>query len=414
MQCRFCQTELTHVFCDLGHQPPSNSFLTKAQLDEPEMTYPLKVMVCDKCWLVQLPEIAKAADIFKDDYVYYSSQSPANVSHAKEYCDMICERFHPKTVLEIGSNDGYMLQWFKKKGCEVYGIDPAAGPAQVANEKGIPTCQTFFTEQWAGSDRTIYRPYEEEEITFTNGYDLICNINTLAHQPDINDFVEGMKIALAPKGVITCEFPHFMRLVAGNQFDTIYHEHYSYFSFGTICEIFERHLLSVFDVDEIPEHGGSLRIYAEHSPSCQHSEKMRELLLREGAMGIFSTAYYQSFQPKIDTIKTHLVRFLIEAKMEGKKICAYGAPAKGNTLLNYCGVGPDLIRFTCDRSPYKQGKYLPGSHIPVYPEAMIGAKKPDYILILAWNLKDEIMKQLSYVREWGCKFIIAIPGLKVI
>jgi SAM-dependent methyltransferase len=403
--CRFCNTELTHVFCDLNHQPPSNSFLTKAQLDEPEMTYPLKVMVCDKCWLVQLPEIAKAVDIFSDQYPYYSSQSPANISHAKEYCDMMMERFNPKSVLEIGSNDGYMLQSFQKKGCRVIGTDPAAGPAKYAREHGIETIVGFF-------NATQIR--EERKYGAFGLFDLICSINTLAHQPNLNDFVEGIKIALAPRGVTTHEFPHLMRLVEGNQFDTIYHEHYSYFSFATICEIFEKHLLSVFDVDEIPEHGGSLRIYAEHSPSCRQSEKVRELLLREGAMEMFSTAYYQSFQPKIDTIKTHLVRFLIEAKMEGKKICAYGAAAKASTLFNYCSIRKDLVNFVVDRSPHKIGKFFPGSHIAVCDETMIQKIHPDYILITAWNLIDEIGEQLAYAREWGCKFIVAVPNLEVL
>ena len=403
-RCRFCNTELTRVFCDLGHQPPSNSFLTKAQLDEPEMTYPLKVMVCEKCWLVQLPEIAKATDIFSDQYPYYSSQSPANVSHAKKYCGMMMERFNPKRVLEIGSNDGYMLQWFKEKGCIVLGVDPAVGPADVARKKGIPTTNDFFGSLYAN----ILSQHE------VGHYDLICSINTIAHQPHINDFVEGLRIALAPNGVTTMEFPHLMRLVEGNQFDTIYQEHYNYFSFGTICEIFHKHRLAVFDVDEIPEHGGSLRIYAEHSPSCRHSKKMRELLLREGAKGMFTPEYYSSFQPKIDTIKTHLVRFLIEAKMEGKKVAGYGAAAKSNTFLNYCGIGPYLLPYIVDRSPHKIGKFCPGSHIPVVNESALKQDHPDYVLILAWNLRNEIMEQLSYVRGWGCKFIVAVPSLEVI
>lgn len=398
MRCRFCQTELTNTFCDLGHQPPSNSFLTAAQLNEPEMTYPLKVMVCDQCWLVQLPESKEAREIFKDDYPYYSSQSPANVSHAKEYVEMIGERFHPESVLEIGSNDGYMLQWFKQKGLTVRGVDPAVGPAEEAQGKGIDTLILPFCS-------TVARHMDK--------YDLICNINTLAHQPVLNDFIEGMKIALAPDGVITCEFPHLMRLVECSQFDTIYHEHYSYFSFATICAIFQKHGLGVFDIDEILEHGGSLRIYATHRSQSSINAKVNEFISREGRRGMADLPYYQSFQPKIDTIKTHIVRLLIDLKMEGKKVAGYGAAAKSNTFVNYCGIGPDLLPYIVDRSPHKIGKFCPGSHIPVVDESRLREDRPDYILILAWNLRDEIEKQLSYTREWGCKFIVAIPELKI-
>lgn len=398
MRCRLCQTELTHVFCDLGHQPPSNSFLTREQLDEPEMTYPLKVMVCHKCFLVQLPEIAKAVDIFSNQYPYYSSQSPANVSHAKEYVAMICERFHPERVLEIGSNDGYMLKHFIDRGCMVMGCDPSEGPADEAILGGIPTVKKFFGVETAGLFQKS---------------DLICNINTLAHQPDLHDFIEGMKTALAPGGVITCEFPHLMRLIECSQFDTIYHEHYSYFSLMVIRDIFRAHGLTVFDVDEIPEHGGSLRIYARHGDG-KSGQTVTQLLYTEMIKHNMDTfSYYQSFQPKIDTIKTQLVRLLIELKMEGKKVGGYGAAAKSNTFLNYCGIVPDLLPYIVDRSPYKIGKFCPGSHIPVVNESALKQDHPDYILILAWNLKDEIEKQLSYAREWGCKLIVAIPELKI-
>lgn len=408
MNCRFCNTELAQEFIDLGHQPPSNALLTKSQLDEPETYYPLKVMVCEKCFLVQLPESKKASEIFKEDYPYYSSQSPSNVSHAKEYVEMIVERFMPPfgipKVLEIGSNDGYMLQWFKEKGYEVQGIDPSMGPSLIAIQNGIPTIIDFFSK-----DMAIHPMIERS-------FDLICSINTIAHQPEINDFVAGMKIALAPDGVITAEFPHLMRLVEGCQFDTIYHEHYSYFSFMTICEIFNAHGLWVFDVEELSEHGGSLRMYAEHAVPNTHrmSKAVSDLIQEEIDKGMNTIAYYQDFQCKVDVIKTHLVRFLIGAKMDGKVVVGYGAPAKGNTLLNYCGIRRDLLHYTVDRSPYKVGKFLPGSHIRIVSEDILKMYRPDYVLILPWNLKEEIINQLSYIREWGGRFVVAIPEFEVL
>ncbi len=402
MNCRFCQTELTHVFCDLGHQPPSNSFLTKAQLDEPEIYYPLKVMVCDSCWLVQLPEIKKANEIFKDDYPYYSSQSPANVSHAKEYVEMMCERFGYKQgnrITEIGGNDGYLLKHFPK-GIELANIEPSIGPGLESVCNGIPTHFHFFSKDYA---KTL------------NKSDLICGINVLAHQPDINDFVEGMRIALKPDGVITMEFPHLMKLVEKCQFDTIYHEHYSYFSFATICGIFRKHGLEVFDVDEIPEHGGSLRIYAEHGlKPFPCSDNMSNLLWKEHGKGMFGIVYYSGFQSKVDRIKLNLVALLVHLRNNDKLVVAYGAAAKGNTLLNYCGIRQDLVEFVVDRSPHKQGKYMPGSHIPVYDEEYLKKVQPDYVLILAWNIKDEIMKQLEYIRGWGGKFIVPVSVLEII
>jgi hypothetical protein len=401
--CRFCGKTGLHEFVDLGHQPPSNSFLTKEQLNEPETYYPLKVMVCDSCWLVQLPESKKATKIFKNDYPYYSSQSPSNVSHAKEYVEMMYERFNytlENRIMEIGGNDGYLLQHFPK-GSRVRNIEPAEGPACESIKRGIPTTISFFDKELAK--------------VFCDEFDLICGINVLAHQPDINDFVEGMRIALAPKGIITMEFPHLMRLVEGNQFDTIYHEHYSYFSFATICEIFYQHKLDVFDVDEIPEHGGSLRIYAQHQQGRNIISKQRDdLLLKEAINGMQTIPYYQGFHSKVEMIKTDLVSLLIDLKSEGKEVIAYGAPAKGNTLLNYCGIKSDLVEFIVDRSPYKQGKHLPGSHIRVTDEDELKKVRPDYVLILAWNLKEEVMEQLSYIKEWGGQFIIPIPELEVI
>jgi hypothetical protein len=404
MNCRFCGRTGLHEFIDLGHQPPSNSFLTMEQLDEPETHYPLKVMVCDSCWLVQLPESKKATEIFKNDYPYYSSQSPSNVSHAKKYVEMMYERFNytlENRIMEIGGNDGYLLQHFPK-GSRVRNIEPAEGPACESIKRGIPTTISFFDKELAK--------------VFCDEFDLICGINVLAHQPNINDFVEGLRIALKSTGVITMELPHLMRTIDGLQFDQIYHEHYSYFSFGTIKNIFLEHGLKIFDVDEIPEHGGSLRIYAKHCKECKQEtlDSVPSLLNREFQKGMYSIHYYKGFQSKVEMIKTELVSLLIDLKREGKEVVAYGAPAKGNTLLNYCGIRSDLVEFTVDRSPYKQGKYLPGSHIRVTNEEELRKVRPDYVLILPWNLKKEIMEQLSYIKEWGGQFIVSIPELEVI
>jgi len=403
MNCRACNEPLTHEFIDLGHQPPSNSFLTEEQLNEPEMTYPLKVFVCDKCFLVQIPESKKASEIFKDDYVYFSSQSPSNVSHAKEFADIMCERFglgSESKVLEIGSNDGYLLQWFKGIGCDVLGYDPAREAAEVARSKGIDTVADFFC-----TDNTQY---------LIGSVDLICGINVIAHQPDINDFVEGVRIALNPDGVAVFEFPHLQNLISQCQFDTIYSEHYNYFSFMAICTIFNNNGLCIFDVDEIPEHGGSLRIYAQHQKRVHaESTKVATLLGGEILDGITSMNHYSGFQYKVGKIKTDLVAFLIRQKSFGKAVFGYGAAAKGVTLLNTCGIKSDLLPLVVDRSPYKIGKYLPGSHIRVTSEDRIKFLKPEFILILPWNLKEEIMEQLSYAREWGAKFVTAVPELEV-
>jgi len=408
MNCRFCGAELTHVFINLGHQPPSNSFLTN--LNEPETTYPLRVFVCDQCWLVQLPEYKKATEIFKDDYVYFSSQSPANVSHAKEFADIMVERFGLWTesdVLEIGSNDGYMLQWFKEKSIPCVGFEPSRDVADVANKKGIPTYYCFF-----GAD-DLTRPFLSH-IGDTRRFNLICGINVLAHQPDINDFVEGVRIALAPKGVAVFEFPYLVNLIDKCQFDTIYHEHYSYYSLMSISTIFRKHGLEIFDVDEIPEHGGSLRIYAYHGERSYVFDSVKSMIANEEKLGVDSLDYYTGFQDKVSKIKTDIVSFLIDRTQWGKTIVGYGAAAKGNTFLNYCSIRSDLVSFVVDRSPYKQGKYLPGSHIRVTNEDELKAFKPDYVLVLSWNIFDEVVEQLSYIREWGGKFIRAIDKLEVI
>jgi SAM-dependent methyltransferase len=356
--------------------------------------------VCDKCFLVQIPESKKASEIFKEDYVYYSSQSPSNVSHAKEFVDLMVERFNPKNVLEIGSNDGYMLQWFKEKGCSVLGYDPARGPAEEARRKGIDTVADFF-----GTDGTQY---------LIGSIDLICGINVIAHQSDIKDFIGGVRIALKPDGVAVFEFPHLRNLINQRQFDTIYHEHYNYFSFMTICTIFNNNGLCIFDVDEIPEHGGSLRIYAQHKERVHpESTKVAVLLGGEVLDGITSMNHYSGFRYKVNKIKTDLVAFLIRQKSFGKAVFGYGAAAKGVTLLNTCGVKSDLLPLVVDRSPYKQGRYLPGSHIMVTSEDRIKFLKPEFILILPWNLKAEIIEQLSYIREWNGKFVTAVPELEV-
>ena len=407
MKCRFCNNPLTHEFIDLVNAPPSNSFLTKEQLNEPEVFYPLKLFVCDKCFLVQIDEYKKLDDIFNQDYAYFSSFSTSWLDHAKKYVDMIANRLGLSAtshVMEIASNDGYLLQYFKEKQIPCLGIEPSANTAQAAREKGVETLEEFFRADLA-----------EKLSQKGKKADLIIGNNVLAHVPDINDFVKGLKIALKSGGVITMEFPHLMRLIEENQFDTIYHEHFSYLSFHTVGCIFAKHGLVLFDVEELITHGGSLRIYARHDEDESKSvtPNVADLLEKEAARGMQKLDYYLDFQQKADKVKYELLSFLIEQKRQGKKVVAYGAAAKGNTLLNYCGVKKDLIEFVVDVSPYKQGKFLPGSHIPVVAEKEIKITKPDYVLILPWNIKDEIMNQLNYIRNWGGKFVVAVPKLKV-
>ncbi len=405
--CNFCKQPLEYIFANLGHQPPSNSFLTKDALLLPEVHYPLIVYICKSCWLVQVPETKMARDIFSEKYPYFSSESPSNVAHAKEYVEMIVERFdfnYNARVLEIGSNDGYMLQWFKKHGIKPLGIDPCFSACQIASKNyAIETDNKF----WSTKEAKRRKPF-----------DLICGINVLAHQPDINDFVEGLRIALAPDGIITMEFPWLVKTIDGVQFDQIYHEHFSYFSFATICAIFQKHKLEIFDVDELPEHGGSLRIYARHKGNLSLGRdnwvRYDQILLKEKGMNTLN--YYSGFQSQINEIKVNLMEFLYDVKYaEGATVVAYGAAAKANTFMNYCGIKPDLIDCIVDRSPHKQGLYCPGSHIPVVAEEDgIMKMKPDYVLITAWNLKAEIMEQLKYIKGWGGKFVIAIPKLEIL
>lgn len=408
MNCRFCQQKLTNEFIDMVNAPPSNSFLAEEQLSEPETFYPLKLYVCEKCWLVQVQEHKRAEEIFSGNYVYFSSYSKSWLEHAKTYADMIIEKLGltpSSLVIEIACNDGYLLQYFQQKRIPCIGIEPSGNTAEVAMEKGIDVIVDFFGERLA-----------KQLAKEGKAADLLIGNNVLAHVPNINDFVAGLKMALNPEGVITMEFPHLMRLIEKNQFDTIYHEHFSYLSFHTAKAVFAAHGLELFDVEELSTHGGSLRIYAKHCKDTSHpvSSAVIELEQEETRRGMFELGYYQSFQQKIDHVKNSLVSFLIEKKRQGKKIVAYGAAAKGNTLLNYCGIKKDLLLFVVDASIHKQGKFLPGSHIPVTAEPEIRRLRPDFVLILPWNLKQEISEQLEYIRNWGGRFIVPIPEVEVL
>jgi len=407
INCRFCDTPLQHTFADLGMSPLSNSYVPAEKLHSMEAFYPLHAYACEKCFLVQLPEVQKPEDIFSD-YAYFSSYSDSWLVHCKAYVEMMTERFklnEANQVIEIASNDGYLLQYFQEKNIPVLGIEPAANVAKVAEEKGVPSLVKFFGVNTA----------KELAAKGTRASVLLGN-NVLAHVPDINDFVGGMKILLSDDGVITMEFPHLLQLMDHNQFDTIYHEHFSYLSFIAVSTIFESHGLKMFDVDEIPTHGGSLRIYACHkedqSKVVQASTK--QMLQREEERGFRSIDCYTAFSEQVHRTKQGLLQFLIDKKQEGCSIVGYGAPAKGNTLLNYCGVRTDFLDFTVDRSPHKQGTYLPGTHIPVFAPEKIKEAKPDYVLILPWNLKNEVMEQMSYIRDWGGKFVVPIPEVQIL
>ncbi|NDK55671.1 class I SAM-dependent methyltransferase [Pontibacter fetidus] len=408
MNCRFCKHPLHNKFVDLVSSPPSNSFLTSEQLNEPEPYFPLTIYACTNCYLVQVDEYKKAEEIFNSDYVYFSSYSKSWVDHARRYVEEMIDRFgfdENSYVIEIASNDGYLLQHFKAHHVPVLGIEPTKNTANAAILKGIPTITEYFGSEFA---RKLSRQKKKGNLLIGN--------NVLAHVPDIDDFVEGLKVALRRYGVITLEFPHLLRLVEECQFDTIYHEHFSYLSFTTVKKIFEAHALEMFDVQELPTHGGSLRIFAKHKKdkSKPISDNVQALLDKEEAAGLTTPDFYRNFQERVDTIKYGLLNFLIEQKLLGKKVIGYGAAAKGNTMLNYAGIkGNDLIHFVLDAAPSKQGKYLPGSHIPVYDESKIWEYQPDYILILPWNLKEEVMAQLSYVSAWGCRFVTCIPTTQI-
>ena len=407
MNCRSCKNPLTHVFVDLGSSPPSNSYLSPEQLKEPESFYPLRVYVCEKCFLVQIDEHKKAEEIFDQSYAYFSSFSKTWLEHAKNYVEMMCGRFgfdREAQVIEIASNDGYLLQYFKQKNIKVLGVEPTLSTATAAREKGIETLTEFFGSEFAAG-------LKNKDLQA----DLLLGNNVLAHVPDINDFVAGLKTALKPDGVLTMEFPHIMQLVENNQFDTIYHEHFSYLSLHTTRGIFAARGLEIFDVEELPTHGGSLRIFAKQAEddSKEVSGRVEDLLNKELEHGLLDLNYYLDFQGKADKVRDDLLIFLRAQKEMGNKVAAYGAAAKGNTLLNYCGVKNDLIDFVVDASPHKQGRYLPGSRIPIVDESFIRREKPAYVLILPWNIKDEIMEQLSYIDEWDGVFVTAIPSLVV-
>ncbi len=405
--CRHCGAALSRVFCDLRATPPSNSFLRAADLAKGEMSYPLTTYVCDACTLVQLPEHASAEAIF-DDYVYFSSFSQSWLAHAKAYCDMIVERLSLGTdslVVELASNDGYLLQYLKERGIPTLGIDPSHTVAEAAEAKGIETIVDFFGTRLAD---TLAQDGKHA--------DLILGNNVLAHVPDVNDFVGGITRLLKPGGVVTMEFPHVVRLVEGLQFDTIYHEHFSYFSLHTAERIFSAQGLTIFDVEEIPTHGGSLRIYARHAANdaLPIIDAVAQLKEREVAKGFDRPEGFDGFEDKVRQVKRDLLRFLISVREEGKSIVGYGAAAKGNTLLNYCGVGVDLLDYVVDRNPMKQGRFLPGVRIPVKAPEAIAQDRPDYVLILPWNIKEEVMEQLAFIREWGGQFVVPIPSLQVL
>jgi SAM-dependent methyltransferase len=406
LACRFCGTPLSHVFVDLGAQPLANSYLEPEALGKAEPFYPLCVYVCEACFLVQLPEEEKPEAIFSD-YAYFSSYSESWLRHARTYAEAMIERLRlgpGHQVVEIASNDGYLLRWFAERGIPVLGVEAARNVAEAAEAAGIPTVVKFFGRETA-------RELKAEG----KRADLLVGNNVLAHVPDLNDFVAGLAILLGPTGVLTMEFPHLLRLMAEDQFDTIYHEHYSYFSFQAVRRVFAFHGLTVFDVEELPTHGGSLRVYVRHEDdgSKPVGDRVRDLLAREEEAGMGRLDTYRSFAERVCEVKRGLLRFLIQAKEEGKSLAGYGAPAKGNTLLNYCGVRTDFLDYTVDRSPHKQGRFLPGTRIPIHGPDRLRETRPDYVLILPWNLKEEIMEQMADVRSWGGRFVVAIPEVRV-
>lgn len=409
--CRFCRAHLEETFVDLGMSPLSNAYLKAADLSEMEPFYPLHAYVCSTCFLVQLEEKSSPQEIFSD-YAYFSSFSESWLEHSRRYAQMAVERFNldrDSMVIEIGSNDGYLLRYFMEAGIPVLGIDPASNVARTAREKGLETLDSFFNSQLAG------RLAEEGKKA-----DLLIGNNVLAHIPDLNDLITAFKKLLHPAGVISLEFPHLLSLIEQKQFDTIYHEHYSYFSLTTAERIFAARGLRVFDAELLETHGGSLRIYACHEDARSveqggsgKSEGLEALLLKEQQRGLKDIETYRAFGEQVKMVKREILKFVIGAKEQGKSIAAYGAPAKGNTLLNYCGIGPDFIDYTVDRSPHKQGRYLPGSHIPIFDPEMVEGTRPDYLIILPWNLKSEIMEQMELIRAWDGQFVVLIPEVKV-
>lgn len=407
MKCRHCHAELTLSLVDLGSAPPSNAYLTRQTLREPEKYFPLHVLVCDRCWLVQTEDFAQADELFSADYAYFSSFSTTWLKHAEKYVADMAAQFSldgNSYIVEIAANDGYLLQYAKARGIPCLGIEPTKSTAAVARAKGIEIVEEFFG---VGLARQLVEQGRQADLTTAN--------NVLAHVPDINDFVAGFATLLKPTGIATFEFPHLLNLIEQNQFDTIYHEHYSYLSLTAVTTIFQANGLSVFDVEELPTHGGSLRVYAQRKDAGlrETSVRVAKLLERETLAGMCNKNFYVGFQRKADKVKNDLLVFLIEAQRAGKSVVGYGAAAKGNTLLNYAGVRPDLMSFVVDRNPAKQGKFLPGSRLPVIAEDQLKLARPDYVVILPWNLREEVVEQLSYIRTWGGKFVTVVPALEV-
>ena len=404
MHCRHCGAPVTLPLADLGTAPPSNAYLSAEALHAPERWYPLRVLVCERCWLVQTEDFAQAHELFDAEYAYFSSYSSSWLAHAQAYVEAMVQRFalgpHSR-VVEIAANDGYLLQYVAARGIPCLGVEPTASTAAAARAKGIPVVERFFGQELA---RELVAQGQAADLTAAN--------NVLAHVPDINDFVAGFALLLQPAGVATFEFPHLLQLVQQCQFDTLYHEHFSYLSLTAVQRIFAANGLTVFDVEELPTHGGSLRVYARRTDGTPRPEApaVAALLAREAHAGVASAAFYADFQRECLRIKREMLSFLITAQAQGRKVAAYGAAAKGNTLLNFAGVRADLLPYVVDRNPAKQGKYLPGSRIPVVDEAHLRADRPDVVLILPWNLKDEVVAQLDYIREWGGRFAVAVPG----
>lgn len=404
--CRFCATALEHVFVDLGMSPLSNAILDAGELNRMERFYPLRAYVCEECLLVQLEAFESPDEIFRD-YSYFSSYSDSWLAHARSFAAATTGRFglgRRSLVVEIASNDGYLLQYFKEQGIPVLGVEPARNVAQVAVDAGIDTVREFFGVALARRLRSERQ-----------GADLLVGNNVLAHVPDLNDFVAGLGLLLADDGALSMEFPHLLRLVEHAQFDTIYHEHFSYFSLLAVRRIFLHHGLEIFDVEELSSHGGSLRIYAQHlDGGYSQSDSVERVLAKERDAGLNRLETYRHFSERVFEVKAALLEFLIEARRAGKRVAGYGAPAKGNTLLNFCGIGTDFIEYTVDRSPHKQGRFLPGTHIPVHAPERIAQTRPDYVLILPWNLQEEIVEQMAHVRDWGGRFVVPIPRLTVL
>jgi hypothetical protein len=407
MNCRHCKAPLINVFLDLGFAPPSNAYLTAEELRAPEKHYPLKLFVCDRCWLVQTEDFARADELFRHDYAYFSSTSAGWLDHAARYARAMTDRLalgSQSLVIEVASNDGYLLKNFVAADIPCLGIEPTASTAAAAEKLGVPVLREFFGE--ALGKRLASEGRQA---------DLIAGNNVYAHVPDINDFTAGLKAALKPNGTITLEFPHLMRLIQHAQFDTVYHEHFSYLSLHTVSRIFKQAGLRVFEVEELPTHGGSLRVFGCHADDVRPTDSsVAALSSEEERRGLRTLKSYAAFQQHADRLKDDLVAFLIEHKRSGKKIAAYGAAAKGNTLLNYAGIRPDLLPWVCDASTSKQGKFMPGSHIPILPPSALKDFRPDLVLILPWNIADEIRQQNGFIREWGGKFVTAVPSLRVL